>query len=320
MSRCPACGAIAPEGFAFCGRCGASLTAAPTRQGDERRVVTVLFCDLVGFTASSDQADPEDVFARLRPYHARLRREIEPFGGTVEKFIGDAVMAVFGAPTAHEDDAERAVRAGLRVLEAMAELNAANPTLELAVRVGITTGEAVVSRDARPELGEGIVTGDVVNTAARIQAVAPVGEVVVGEPTFRATRRVFDYQPAQHLLERTRAAAARDHHCLVAAHAVLAEARADLERASTATGTRPIGGLASVRLSSTAMCCSDWGGAWSASARPKRASGWPRRAVFDRLDARWLVAETDGWLLRVSPGSRRRLPQAARPRRGMPSR
>jgi class 3 adenylate cyclase len=118
-------------------------------------VVTVLFCDLVGFTASSDQADPEDVFARLRPYHARLRREIEPFGGTVEKFIGDAVMAVFGAPTAHEDDAERAVRAGLRILEAMAELNAADPALELSVRVGITTGEAVVSLDARPELGEG---------------------------------------------------------------------------------------------------------------------------------------------------------------------
>ncbi len=89
-------------------------------------MVTVLFCDLVGFTSSSDQADPEDVRARIRPYHARLRTEIERFGGTVEKFIGDAVMAVFGAPVAHEDDPERAVRAGLRILEGIEELNEAD--------------------------------------------------------------------------------------------------------------------------------------------------------------------------------------------------
>ena len=96
---------------------------------EERKVVTVLFCDLVGFTAASEAADPEDVRARIRPYHARLRQEIERYGGTVEKFIGDAVMAVFGAPIAHEDDAERAVRAGLRILEAIEELNDADPTL-----------------------------------------------------------------------------------------------------------------------------------------------------------------------------------------------
>ena len=94
--------------------------------------MTVLFCDLVGFTAASEAADPEDVRSRIRPYHARLRQEIERFGGTVEKFIGDAVMAVFGAPVTHEDDAERAVRAGLRILEAIEELNAEDAALFVA--------------------------------------------------------------------------------------------------------------------------------------------------------------------------------------------
>jgi len=142
-------------------------------------VVSVLFCDLVGFTAASEHADPEDVRARLRPYHERLRVELERYGGTVEKFIGDAVMAVFGAPVAHEDDPERAVRAGLRILEAIAELNEDEPELELRVRVGIDTGEAVVSLHARPELGEGIVTGDVFNKSARIQEAGRVNGVSV---------------------------------------------------------------------------------------------------------------------------------------------
>ena len=115
----------------------------------------------------------------------------------MEKFVGDAVMAVFGAPVAHEDDAERAVRAGLRILEAIAELNEADPELDLQVRVGINTGEAVVALGARPEQGEGIVTGDVVNTAARIQGAAPVGGVAVGEQTYRATERVFEYEPLE---------------------------------------------------------------------------------------------------------------------------
>jgi class 3 adenylate cyclase/tetratricopeptide (TPR) repeat protein len=163
----------------------------------ERKVVSVLFCDLVGFTAASERTDPEDVRARIRPYHARLRSEIDAYGGTVEKFVGDAVMAVFGAPVAHEDDAERAVRAGLAILEAIAELNEADPDLELQVRVGINTGEAVVALGARPEQGEGIVTGDVVNTAARIQSAGPVGGVAVGEQTHRATSRVFEYEPLE---------------------------------------------------------------------------------------------------------------------------
>jgi class 3 adenylate cyclase/tetratricopeptide (TPR) repeat protein len=207
MPSCPSCGADTSGWLAFCGRCGAPVSAARAGQGDERKIVTVLFCDLVGFTASSDGADPEDVIARLRPYHAHLRREIERLGGTVEKFIGDAVMAVFGAPVAHEDDPERAVWAAQRILQAIQNLNATNTALRLAVRVGICTGEAVVALGARPQAGEGMVAGDVVNTAARLQAVAPVGGIVVGEATWRATREVFGYQPLRAVYLKGKAAA-----------------------------------------------------------------------------------------------------------------
>ena len=195
MVVCPSCGRENPEGFAFCGYCTAPLAERKPVQHEERKIVSVLFCDLVGFTAASEQQDPEDVRARIRPYHARLRQEIERYGGTVEKFVGDAVMAAFGAPVAHEDDAERAVRAGLRILEAIAELNDADPGLDLQVRVGINTGEAVVALGARPEQGEGIVTGDVVNTASRIQSAAPVNSIAVSEQTYRSTSRVFEYEP-----------------------------------------------------------------------------------------------------------------------------
>src|SRR5881275_972290 len=141
----------------------------------ERKVVTVLFADLVGFTARAESLDPEDVEAILTPYHERLRTELEQRGGTVEKFVGDAVMAVFGAPVAHEDDPERAVRAALAIRDGIVE----DGTLE--VRVGVNTGEALVSVDARPDLGEGMVAGDVVNTAARLQAAAPTNGILVGE-------------------------------------------------------------------------------------------------------------------------------------------
>jgi class 3 adenylate cyclase len=192
---CPSCGKENPDRFQFCGFCTAPLTARPAASvHEERKIVTVLFCDLVGFTAASEAADPEDVRSRIRPYHARLRQELEGYGGTVEKFIGDAVMAVFGAPAAHEDDAERAVRAGLRILDAIEELNAEDPALSLQVRIGINTGEAVVALGARPEEGEGIVTGDVVNTASRLQGAAPVDGIAVSEQTYRATERVFEYE------------------------------------------------------------------------------------------------------------------------------
>jgi class 3 adenylate cyclase/tetratricopeptide (TPR) repeat protein len=194
MPACPSCGEENPDRARFCWSCGAPLAEPPKPATEERKVVSVLFVDLVGFTAASEHADPEDVRARLRPYHARLKQEIERFGGTVEKFVGDAVMAVFGAPVTHEDDAERAVNAALRILAAIDELNEEHPGLELAVRGAVNTGEAMVMLGARPAEGEGIVAGDVVNTAARLQSAAPVGAIVVGETTYRGTRDLFEYE------------------------------------------------------------------------------------------------------------------------------
>ena len=191
MATCATCGQANPEGFHFCGNCGASLETGPSGRREERKVLTVLYADVVGSTARADGVDPEDVRAVLAPYHARVRAELERFGGTVEKFIGDAVVALFGAPVVHEDDAERAVRAALVVQDAIAELNDERPGLDLSVRVGIATGEALVALDADPLAGEGIAAGDVMNTGARLQAAAPVGGVLVGETTYRATRHVI---------------------------------------------------------------------------------------------------------------------------------
>ena len=163
-------------------------TGEPRR---ERKVVTVLFCDLVGFTQRAEQLDPEDVEALLSPYHERLRSELERYGGTVEKFIGDAVMALFGAPVAHEDDAERAVRACLAIRDWAVEGD------DVQVRIAVTTGEALIRLDARPEAGEGMASGDVVNTAARLQNAAPVNGILADETTYRATRQVVDYREAR---------------------------------------------------------------------------------------------------------------------------
>ncbi len=186
---CGTCGQENPDGARFCLACGAPLASSTAR--DERRVVTVIFVDLVGFTARAERLDPEDVRAVLAPYHDRVRREIESFGGVVEKFIGDAVMGVFGAPLAHGDDAERAVRAALVVRDIVGELAGG----DLQIRIAVNTGEAVVSLGARPALGESMVAGDVVNTAARLQAAAPVNGIVVGEETYLATRDAIEYEP-----------------------------------------------------------------------------------------------------------------------------
>jgi class 3 adenylate cyclase len=183
---CPTCGHEIAAPAKFCPECGAPLAEVPARE--ERKVVTVLFADLVGFTSQAEKLDPEEVRALLQPYHARLREILERHGGTVEKFIGDAVMAVFGAPTAHEDDPERAVRAALAIRDGLVEEG------RLQVRIGITTGEALVALGARPEAGEGMAAGDVVNTAARLQSAAPVDGILVDETTFRATERAIEYR------------------------------------------------------------------------------------------------------------------------------
>jgi class 3 adenylate cyclase len=201
MVVCAACGRENPEDARFCNSCGAPLGVAITPSREERKVVTVLFADLVGFTSHAERLDPEDVRALLDPYWQRLRDELERFGGTVEKFIGDAVMALFGAPVAHEDDPERAVRAALAIRDWVRETGE-----ELQVRVAVNTGEALVRIGARPAEGEGMAAGDVVNSAARLQTAAPVNGVLVGESTYRATRHVIEYEAAGPVTAKGKAA------------------------------------------------------------------------------------------------------------------
>lgn len=192
MSTCPSCGHENRPEARFCDACGSRLGAQPSRPvREERKTVTVLFADLVGFTSRAEQLDPEDVRRLLQPYYAQLRHELERHGGTVEKFIGDAVMALFGAPVAHEDDPERAVRAALAIRDALGEEGS-----PLQVRIAVNTGEALVALGARPTEGEGMASGDVVNTAARMQSAAPVNGILVGESTYRATNHVIVYQEA----------------------------------------------------------------------------------------------------------------------------
>jgi class 3 adenylate cyclase/tetratricopeptide (TPR) repeat protein len=196
---CPACGAATDPDDAFCGECGTALgevaAAAPPREepAAERRLVTVLFADLVGFTPLSESRDAEDVRELLSRYFDSCRRIIALYGGTVEKFIGDAVMAVWGTPTATEDDAERAVRAALDLVAAVSALGQELGAEELRARVGVLTGEAAVTIGAE---GEGMVAGDLVNTASRIQSVAEPGTVLAGESTRRATDQTIVYEDA----------------------------------------------------------------------------------------------------------------------------
>jgi class 3 adenylate cyclase len=196
LLTCPSCGNPCSLGSRFCGSCGADLGPVPpaVRSGEERRVVSVLFADLVGFTSRAERLDPEDVRALLDPYYACLRDAIQAFGGQVEKYVGDAVMGVFGAPTAHGDDPERAVRAALRIRAALAEMNSSDPRRDFQVRIAVNTGEAIVALGARTWEGEAMVAGDVVNTAARLQTSAPVNSVLVGQETYRATRFTVEYE------------------------------------------------------------------------------------------------------------------------------
>jgi class 3 adenylate cyclase/tetratricopeptide (TPR) repeat protein len=202
VGACAGCGEALSEGARFCPSCGTPLgEQSPPRE--ERKVVSILFVDLVGFTSTADRADPELVRDLLRAYHARVRGELERFGGTVEKFIGDAVMAVFGAPLAHDDDAERAVRAGLEALTGVAELPAPSGGT-LSARAAVATGEAVVAM-ADTRRGEALAMGDVVNTASRLQAAAPIGRLVVDDETRRATRRTVHYSRLDPVLAKGKA-------------------------------------------------------------------------------------------------------------------
>ena len=190
---CPACSSPNTPGAKFCGECGnaftgVEITAPAVAPAAERRLVSVLFADLVGFTTISESRDSEEVRELLTAYFDRCKRLIERYGGTVEKFIGDAVMAVWGTPVAKEDDAERAVRAALDLVAAVAELDPA-----LRARAGVLTGEAAVTLGAE---GQGMVAGDLVNTASRIQAEAEPGTVLVGEATKRATEAAIAYDDA----------------------------------------------------------------------------------------------------------------------------
>src|SRR4051812_5133727 len=189
--RCPTCGEENSDRARFCMICATPLVDAAPPAAEERRVVSILFADLVGFTASSDRADPEDVRGTLVPFHRMAKEEIERHGGTLDKFIGDAAMGVFGVPAVHEDDPERAVRAALAIQRRAAEFAQANPAREFHVRVAVETGEAVVTLASGPQIGENVV-GDVVNTTSRLQGLAPVDGVVVGEGAHRYVRAAVD--------------------------------------------------------------------------------------------------------------------------------
>ncbi len=214
---CPSCGSPNSPGTRFCGECGTLLTDGPTaaaadgtaagdpaasdpaasnaatpRDQAERRLVSVLFADLVGFTTLSEARDAEAVRDLLSRYFERASAIVQEYGGTVEKFIGDAVMAVWGTPTAHEDDAERSVRAALDLVEAVRRLGQ-EMDADLQLRAGVLSGEAAVTVGAT---NQGMVAGDLVNTASRLQSAAAPGSVLVGEATYRAASGAISFEPA----------------------------------------------------------------------------------------------------------------------------
>ena len=215
-SGCPKCGAQNPAEAKFCGECGTTLATAATASRSvatvaadqpaavpptaERRLVTVLFADLVGSTTLAQNEDPEDTREFLTAYFDLARTIVERYGGTIEKFIGDAVMAVWGTPTTHEDDAERAVRAALEIVDGVPGLGDGRG---VEARAGVLTGQVAVTIGAS---GQGMVAGDLVNTASRLQSVAPAGTVLVGESTFRAASGAISFEEAGEQLIKGKAA------------------------------------------------------------------------------------------------------------------
>src|SRR5262245_14579584 len=193
MVTCSGCGQENPDGFAFCGSCGAPIAQQAARE--VRKTVTVVFSDVTGSTGLGEQLDPESLRRVMGRYFDEMQAVVERHEGTVEKFIGDAVMAVFGIPVVHEDDALRAVRAAA---EMRGRLSALNTELErdwgvqIAVRTGVNTGEVVAGEGAG---GQRLATGEAVNVAKRFEEAAPPGEILLGEPTYRLVRDAVDVEP-----------------------------------------------------------------------------------------------------------------------------
>jgi predicted ATPase/class 3 adenylate cyclase len=199
MQRCPNCGEDNPEKFRLCGYCGAQLSPAAVPAEDVRKTVTVVFCDLKDSTSLGEKLDSEALREVLNVYFGAMRQALERHGGTVEKYIGDAIMAVFGLPKLHEDDALRAVKAALEMNSALQDLNVRlldTWGVRLQNRTGINTGE-VVAGDVHA--GQRLVSGDTVNVAARFEQAAPAGEVLIGEPTFRLVKDVVTVEPLEPL-------------------------------------------------------------------------------------------------------------------------
>ncbi len=208
---CSGCGFEAPADFAFCPKCGARLAGAPTpapppppipAPDSDRRPVTVLFADLAGFTALSESLDPEDVRAIQGDLFREMSESIDRYEGFVEKFVGDAVMAVFGAPHAHEDDPERSLRAALLMRERMATLNRrwerrVGRPLEL--HIGVNTGPVVAGRIGATADAAYAVTGDTVNTASRLQSAAAAGEILISDATYQLTQHAFAFAPREEI-------------------------------------------------------------------------------------------------------------------------
>ena len=185
MLTCLSCGRENPDDARFCNGCGYVLTATPAAR-EQRKTVTVLFCDVSGSTALGERLDPEPLRALLADYFERMKAIVERHGGAVEKFIGDAVMAVFGVPVLHEDDALRACRAAVEMRDAFPELGVEG-------RIGVTSGEVVTGTEER------LATGDAVNVAARLEQAAQPGEILIGEETLRLTRAAVEVEEVEPL-------------------------------------------------------------------------------------------------------------------------